>query len=155
MKDLIVTVILCIIMLLNLADVLTDISLGVPTWHIIEECLIVLAAGVTAGFNRNLLVRINRELGGNFDPSAFTHRAIYNRERHRIEMHLVSRKAQTVRILGQRFNFRAGESIHTENSYKYSLNRFTALAKGAGWQPRAAWTDAEGLFSVHALVASD
>ena len=113
------------------------------------------AAGVTAGFNRNLLVRINRELGGNFDPSAFTHRAIYNRERHRIEMHLVSRKAQTVRILGQRFNFRAGESIHTENSYKYSLNRFTALAKGAGWQPRAAWTDAEGLFSVHALVASD
>lgn len=113
------------------------------------------AAGVTAGFNRNLLVRINRELGGNFDLSAFTHRAIYNRERHRVEMHLVSRKAQTVRILGQRFNFRAGESIHTENSYKYSLDRFTALAKGSGWQPRKAWTDAAGMFSVHALVASD
>ncbi len=113
------------------------------------------AAGVTARFNLNLLVRINRELGGNFDLSAFTHRAIYNRERHRIEMHLVSRKAQTTRILGRNFTFRAGESIHSENSYKYSLERFTTLAKGSGWQPRASWTDANGLFSVHALVASD
>ncbi len=113
------------------------------------------AAGVTGRFNLNLLVRINRELGGNFDLSAFTHRAIYNRERHRIEMHLVSRKAQTVRILGRSFAFRTGETIHTENSYKYSLERFTALAKGSGWKPRASWTDADGLFSVHALVASE
>ncbi|MBN9040680.1 MAG: dimethylhistidine N-methyltransferase [Rhizobiales bacterium 62-47] len=113
------------------------------------------AAGVTARFNLNLLVRINRELGGNFDLSAFTHRAIYNRERHRIEMHLVSRKPQTVRILGRNFTFRTGESIHTENSYKYSLDRFRTLAKGSGWQPRASWTDADGLFSVHALVASE
>ncbi|WP_375414687.1 L-histidine N(alpha)-methyltransferase [uncultured Bradyrhizobium sp.] len=113
------------------------------------------AAGVTARFNLNVLVRINQELGGNLDLSAFTHRAIYNRERHRIEMHLISRKAQTVRILGRSFAFRAGESIHTENSYKYSLARFTALARGSGWTPRASWTDADAMFSVHALVAAE
>ena len=111
------------------------------------------AAGVTARFNLNVLVRINRELGGNFDLSAFTHRAIYNRERHRIEMHLISRKAQTVRVLGRSFSFRPGESIHTESSYKYSLDRFTALARGSGWTVRRSWTDAAGMFSVHALVA--
>ena len=113
------------------------------------------AAGVTARFNLNVLVRINRELGGNFDLSGFTHRAIYNRDRHRIEMHLISRKAQTVRILGHSFAFRAGESIHTESSYKYSLERFTALARGVGWSLRHSWTDAAGMFSVHALVASE
>ncbi|HKG99399.1 MAG TPA: L-histidine N(alpha)-methyltransferase [Bradyrhizobium sp.] len=112
-------------------------------------------AGVTARFNLNLLNRINRELGGNFDLSAFTHRAIYNRERHRIEMHLISRKAQTVRVLGRSFSFRAGESIHTESSYKYSLERFAALARGSGWAPLACWTDSDGMFSVHALEASD
>ncbi|MGB5901575.1 MAG: L-histidine N(alpha)-methyltransferase [Xanthobacteraceae bacterium] len=112
------------------------------------------AAGVTARFNLNLLTRIDRELGGDFDLAAFTHRAIYNRERHRIEMHLVSRKAQTVRILGRSVSFRAGESIHTENSYKYSLERFTTLVKSTGWTPQISWTDDENLFSVHALVAS-
>src|SRR5450432_873386 len=112
-------------------------------------------AGVTARFNLNVLERINRELGGNFDLSAFTHRAIYNRDRHRIEMHLISRKAQTVRVLGRSFSFRAGESIHTESSYKYSLERFTALARGSGWTPRESWTDAAGMFSVHALLTSD
>src|SRR3954471_786166 len=113
------------------------------------------AAGVTARFNLNVLVRINRELGGNFDLSAFTHRAIYNRERHRIEMHLISKKAQTVRLLGTSFSFRAGESIHTENSYKYSLERFAALAQGAGWRVRESWTDAAKMFSVHALEAAE
>jgi dimethylhistidine N-methyltransferase len=113
------------------------------------------AAGVTARFNLNVLVRINRELGGNFDLSGFIHRAIYNRERHRIEMHLISRKAQSARVLGRSFSFRAGETIHTESSYKYSLERFNALARGAGWTPRRSWTDAAGMFSVHALVASD
>jgi dimethylhistidine N-methyltransferase len=113
------------------------------------------AAGVTARFNLNVLVRINHELGGNFDLSAFTHRAIYNRERHRIEMHLISKKAQTVRVLGRSFSFRAGETIHTESSYKYSLERFTALARGSGWTPLESWTDAESMFSVHVLVASD
>jgi len=112
-------------------------------------------AGVTARFNLNVLHRINRELGGNFDISGFTHRAIYNRDRHRIEMHLISRKAQSVRVLGRSFSFRAGESIHTENSYKYSLDRFTALARGSGWTPRQSWTDGAKMFSVHTLVASD
>ena len=113
------------------------------------------SAGVTARFNLNVLVRINRELGGNFDISGFMHRSIYNRERHRIEMHLIAKKAQSVRILGQNFTFRPGESIHTESSYKYSLERFTALARGSGWSVRSSWTDAERMFSVHALVAED
>jgi L-histidine Nalpha-methyltransferase len=113
------------------------------------------AAGVTARFNLNVLHRINRELGGNFDLFGFTHRAIYNRDRHRIEMHLISRKAQTVRVLGHTFSFRPGETIHTESSYKYSLERFNALARDSGWMPRSSWTDAAAMFSVHALVASD
>lgn len=111
-------------------------------------------AGVTARFNLNLLARINRELGGDFDLSAFTHRALYNEARHRIEMHLVSRKPQTVRLLGQRFAFRTGESIHTENSYKFSLARFQAMAHSAGWRSQTCWTDAARLFSVHALAAN-
>jgi dimethylhistidine N-methyltransferase len=113
------------------------------------------AAGITARFNLNVMVRINRELGGNFDTNAFMHRAIYNRDRHRIEMHLIAKKAQTVRVLGRSFSFRAGETIHTENSYKYSLERFTALARGSGWTALESWTDSAGMFSVHALVASD
>jgi len=113
------------------------------------------AAGVTACFNLNLLVRINRELGGNFDLGAFTHRAIYNHERHRIEMHLISVKAQTVRLLGRNVSFRHGESIHTENSYKYSVERLTALVRGAGWRVLKSWTDDEMMFSVHTLVGSD
>ena len=112
-------------------------------------------AGVTARFNLNVLHRINRELGGNFDISAFTHRSIYNRDRHRIEMHLISRKAQSVRVLGHNFSFRPGESIHTESSYKYSLERFTALARGADWKVRESWTDNAGMFSVHALAAAE
>jgi dimethylhistidine N-methyltransferase len=113
------------------------------------------AAGITARFNLNVLHRINRELGGDLDVGAFIHRAIYNRERHRIEMHLISKKALTARILGRNFSFRTGESIHTESSYKYSLDRFNALARGSGWTPLESWTDAAGMFSVHALVASD
>jgi dimethylhistidine N-methyltransferase len=113
------------------------------------------AAGVTARFNLNVLVRINRELGGNFDLSAFSHRAIYNRERHRIEMHLISKKQQAVRMLGTSFSFRPGESIHTENSYKYSPERFGALARGSGWKVRKSWTDAAKMFSVHALAAAE
>src|ERR1700682_1794038 len=113
------------------------------------------AAGVTARFNLNVLHRINRELGGDFDVGAFVHRAIYNRDRHRIEMHLISKKALTAEVLGTKFSFRPGESIHTENSYKYSLERFTALARGSGWAAPGALTDSAGMFSVHALVASD
>ena len=112
------------------------------------------ADGVTGKFNSNVLVRINRDLGGNFDLSSFVHRAVYNRERHRIEMHLIAKKAQTVRVLGRSFVFRAGESIHTESSYKYSLERFAALARGSGWSPLASWTDPDQMFSVHALTAA-
>jgi dimethylhistidine N-methyltransferase len=113
------------------------------------------SAGVTARFNLNVLHRINRELSGDFDVGAFIHRAIYNRDRHRIEMHLISKKALTARVLGKKFSFRPGESIHTENSYKYSLERFAALACGSGWKPLESWTDAGRMFSVHALVAPD
>ena len=112
------------------------------------------AAGVTARFNLNVLERINRELGGNFDLSGFIHRSIYNRDRHRIEMHLISRRAQNVRVLGHRFSFRPGESIHTENSYKYSLERFAGLAQESGWQVTESWTDEARMFSVHALTTS-
>ena len=110
------------------------------------------AAGVTARFNLNLLTRINRELGGNFDLDAFCHQAFYNTERRRIEMHLASRKRQKVRVAGRSFEFRAGETIHTENSYKYTLESFGAMARGAGWTPGAAWTDPNGYFSVQALT---
>src|SRR5258705_2563898 len=109
------------------------------------------AAGVTARFNLNVLERINRELGGNFDMSGFMHRSIYNRDRHRIEMHLISRKAQSVRVLGHTFSFRPGESIHTENSYKYSLALFTALARGAVWRVQASCTDPAANFSDYPL----
>jgi dimethylhistidine N-methyltransferase len=112
-------------------------------------------AGVTARFNLNVLHRINRELGGDFDVGAFIHRAIYNRDRHRIEMHLISKKALTAQVLGKRFLFRPGESIHTENSYKYSIDRFKVLARASGWTLLQSWTDQDAMFSVHALVASD
>jgi dimethylhistidine N-methyltransferase len=113
------------------------------------------AAGVTGRFNMNVLSRINSELGGDFNLDGFVHRAIYNKERHRIEMHLISKKPQTVCVLGQNFAFRAGESIHTESSYKYSLDRFSALARGSGWTPKASWTDEAGMFSVHAIVSAE
>jgi len=113
------------------------------------------AKGVTARFNLNLLERINRELGGEFDVARFEHRAIYDQEFKRIEMRLVSRARQAVHVLGQRFCFAAGESIHTENSYKYSVEQFRALARGAGWQPARLWMDANGDFSVHELVLAN
>jgi dimethylhistidine N-methyltransferase len=112
------------------------------------------AAGVTAKFNLNLLARINRELGANFDLATFSHQAFYNRERQRIEMHLASRVRQKVSVCGRMIEFRAGETIHTENSYKYTVESFGALARGAGWTPVAAWTDADGYFSVQALRAA-
>ncbi|UMY19717.1 L-histidine N(alpha)-methyltransferase [Methylobacterium organophilum] len=109
------------------------------------------AAGVTAAFNMNLLARINRELAGSFDAAQFAHRALFNPEASRIEMHLVSRTRQQVEIAGRRFGFERGETIHTENSYKYTIAGFRALAAEAGWSAAEVWTDAEGLFSVHVL----
>jgi dimethylhistidine N-methyltransferase len=110
------------------------------------------AAGVTAKFNLNLLRRINREVGGSFKLDGFEHHAFYNRERKRIEMHLASRARQKVTVAGSSFEFRAGETIHTENSYKYSPQSFAALARGAGWTLLDSWTDAKGNFAVCALV---
>ena len=108
--------------------------------------------GVTAAFNTNLLVRFNRELDADFDVSAFAHEARWNAERRRIEMHLVSRRAQEVRVAGRRFAFAEGESIHTENSHKYTLDGFAALAERGGWRTHECWVDADQLFSVHLLV---
>jgi uncharacterized SAM-dependent methyltransferase len=111
------------------------------------------AAGVTETFNFNLLARINRELGGNFDLSTFKHEAIYNPRFGRIEMHLVSLADQNVRIRGRRFRFHTGETIHTENSYKYSIPELQQLAVSADWTPQCVWTDKNNLLSVHELVS--
>lgn len=107
--------------------------------------------GVTAAFNLNLLNRINRELEGNFDLTNFYHHAFYNETQGRVEMHLVSLAQQQVSIGQQDFEFCAGESIHTENSYKYSVSQFHQLAAKAGFKPVKSWTDEQHLFSVHCL----
>lgn len=112
-------------------------------------------AGVTAAFNLNLLTRINRELGGGFDHAGFRHRACYNSEQRRIEMHLVSLARQRVRACGKSFDFRRGETIHTENSYKYTVESFRSRALGAGWTSAATFVDAQNYFSVHVLRAKD
>ncbi len=109
------------------------------------------AAGVTAQFNLNLLTRINRELGGTFKLDCFEHHAFYNRERQRIEMHLASLKQQTVKVAGETFDFHAGETIHTENSYKHSVASLSALARSVGWQPAGAWSDDRNYFSIQAF----
>lgn len=105
--------------------------------------------GITADFNLNLLGRINRELDANFDVNKFSHQAYYNSKQGRIEMHLVAQKSQTVDTHSQSFHFKAGDSIHTENSYKYHIEEFQALACNAGFQAIRAWTDPDNLFSVH------
>ena len=109
------------------------------------------ARGITAAFNLNLLARINRELDGDFDLDRFRHDARWNEAAGRVEMHLVSTRAQTVTVAGRPFDFASGETIHTENSYKYRLEAFSDLATAAGWQPRAVWQDADRLFSLHYL----
>jgi L-histidine N-alpha-methyltransferase len=108
------------------------------------------AQGVTAAFNRNLLVRINRELGGDFDPAAFEHRATYREDHGRVEMHLVSREMQMVRIPGAgiEITLADGESIHTESSHKYTSAILTTLAERAGFVEEAAWTDEREWFRV-------
>jgi L-histidine Nalpha-methyltransferase len=109
------------------------------------------AAGITALFNKNLMVRANRELGADFDTGAFAHYAPYNAAAHRIEMYLVSLKRQSVSIRGSRFDFAAGEPVHTEDSHKYTIESFREMAARAGFNPRAVWTDEERLFSMHWL----
>jgi dimethylhistidine N-methyltransferase len=109
------------------------------------------AQGVTARFNLNLLARINRELQADFNLARFRHLACYNAAQSRVEMHLVSTTAQQVTVAGRSFEFREGETIHTENSYKYSVDEFRALAVRAGFDPAQCWTDDAGLFSIHHL----
>lgn len=108
--------------------------------------------GVTAEFNLNVLRRINRELGADFDLTGFVHRAHYDAQRSRVEMHLVSTREQVVRLSGRTFGFRADETIHTENSCKYSVTAFQDLARHAGFEPQHVWTDRQQLFSIHYLV---
>jgi len=105
--------------------------------------------GVTAAFNRNLLLRINRELNGEFDLADFTHRAVYNEQAGRMEMYLVSRRSQTVRIheLGLSVDFAEGEAIHTENSYKYDLRQLADLAVETGYRAAATWLDSREQFT--------
>ena len=110
-------------------------------------------AGVTAAFNRNVLVRINRELDADFDPSSFEHRAFFNDEASRIEMHLVSVAAQTVHVGGVPIAFERGETIWTESSYKYDLPRLTDLAEAAGFGIERLWSDGAGRFWVAFLTA--
>ena len=112
------------------------------------------AKGVTAAFNLNLLARINRELGGHFDLRRFAHYAFYNPVAARIEMHLVAREAHAVDIGNYRFAFARGESIHTENSYKYSVEEFQSLASNAGFRPVKLWTDPRRWFGVFGLTAA-
>ena len=109
------------------------------------------AAGVTAAFNRNLLVRLNREAGADFDPASFDHRAVWNDAASRIEMHLVSRRDQLVHVAGHPIRFAEGESIHTENSYKHTPEAFLALAAKAGWHCRQMWTDPALWFALYLL----
>jgi L-histidine Nalpha-methyltransferase len=109
------------------------------------------ARGVTAAFNLNLLARINRELGGSFELSRFAHDALWNEVQGRMEMYLVSLAEQIVRVSGRAYSFARGERIHTENSHKYTVAEFQALARAGGWQPVKAWTDPEQLFSLHLL----
>jgi dimethylhistidine N-methyltransferase len=109
------------------------------------------SAGVTAAFNLNLLARLNRELGADFDLSGFSHRAVWNAEKERIEMHLIARRMQTVSLAGRKFRFASGETIHTENSHKYRPERLRAMAEAAGWRAVETWTDPKGLFSVWLL----
>ena len=113
------------------------------------------AAGVTAKFNLNILERFNRELGADFDVEAFSHKAVWNASRQRIEMHLVSEADQCVRLCDCVIRFRKGETIHTESSHKYTLPGFEALAAQAGLKVEEVWTDSDSLFSVQYLVVAD
>jgi len=125
------------------ADLRKDASVLLPAYDD--------SAGVTAAFNRNMLVRLNREAGADFEVMAFDHRAVWNDAESRIEMYLVSRRAQTVRIAGQEIRFLVGETIHTENSYKHPAERFTGLFVFDDTAATETWTDPDQLFALYLL----
>lgn len=112
------------------------------------------AAGVTAAFNLNLLHRINRELGGTIDIDAFDHRAVWHDGYGRIEMHLVANRDVTFSAAGRRFSMHMGETIHTENSYKYTLQEARLIGRASGWEPIACWTDPDEMFGLHVWSAA-
>ncbi len=125
---------------------------------LVKEAEVLVAAyddarGVTRDFNLNLLTRINRELGGDFDLCAFTHKAVWNAEESRMEAHLISDRAQTVTLGGRTFRFAAGEGVHTENSFKYEPEVFAAVAERAGWTVEADWISPPPRFAVFLLKA--
>lgn len=111
-------------------------------------------AGITAAFNQNLLQRINRELDGDFDIAAFAHKAVWNVSESRIEMHLESLVQQQVSIAGETVTFAKGETIHTENSHKYSEEAFEGIASDGGWQITDVDSDENYWFSVYTLQAA-
>jgi L-histidine Nalpha-methyltransferase len=112
------------------------------------------ASGACAAFNRNILTRINRELGGSFDPASFRHEARFNHRLGRVETHLVSGVSQWVEVSDRAIHFEMGESIHTGNAYKYAVDDFLALAQSAGWNNLHTWTDRDSCFAVHVLSAN-
>lgn len=107
--------------------------------------------GVTAAFNLNLLTRINRELDGTIDVGAFEHRAVWNADLSRVEMHLAAQRDMEFTVSGQVFRMKEGETIHTENSHKFTIARFTALAASAGLAVKQDWSDARGYFTLYWL----
>ena len=111
------------------------------------------AAGMTAAFNLNLLHRMRKELDMDCNPENFEHRAFYNSEAGRIEMHLVSKHKQELRVNGHSFNLEAGESLHTENSYKYAPEEFISLASNSGFKEVSHWMDSDGLFAIYLFEA--
>ncbi len=119
----------------------------------ILECAYDDAAGVTAAFNLNMLEHLNRDFGANFKLAGFSHLAVFNDELGRIEMHLVAKRAQRVRIGGHCFDFEAGERLHTENSYKYRPADFAEVALAAGWARRELWIDGNDRFSLQCFEA--
>ncbi|MDG2403728.1 MAG: L-histidine N(alpha)-methyltransferase [Paracoccaceae bacterium] len=128
-------------------DLEKDVSILTPAYNDVD--------GHTAAFNLNLLHRIRNELGGDLDFSKFRHDAFFNESLHRMEMHLVSGCDQDVSVGGQTFHFANQETIHTESSYKYSVDRFTQLAVRAGFRVTETWVDPDSLFSIHYLDASE
>src|SRR5208337_3130350 len=109
------------------------------------------AAGVTAAFNLNLLRRLNREAGADFDLRRFRHNALWNDRQSRIEMHLISCRDQIVHLAGRKIAFAEAESIHTENSYKFTRQTIAAISGAAGWESHRAWTDPGNLFGIFLL----
>jgi dimethylhistidine N-methyltransferase len=141
----------------NMAALIGDNGALIVGVDLMKDANILEAAyddkqGITAQFNKNLLTRINLQLNGKFNLDKFTHKALVNFEKQRVEMHLVSQVEQQVSINGQTIHFQCGESVHTENSHKYTEQSFVEIAKKAGLQRKKTWVDENGLFSIHYLT---